>query len=518
MLTTRPPRARHDGGTGSGLSALGAGLGSSFTSGVCSGVDALLQRSRLGSEEHVLRMAGVPLLMAAVVAGGPGWTTYLVEPGDTLSAIARRHGTDVHSLARLNGVGRPDDLLAGSRLTVPVPSSNPSSEARRRAHASGLHPVDHAGAPQVTYRVRAGDTVSEIALRAGTTERALLSANGLRSSALIRAGQVLKLPGIPAPASTGASATRNDQAGTRPARRGATRPVVHVVRDGDTLSELAQRYAVPLADLVRANRLTSGSVILPGQKLLLPGAHPPSTTAPDANGTGQQRTPSTAAHVVRRGETVSVIARRYGVGVSEVLALNHLAPRAVIMPGRRLLVPATRPAQRPQQQAKPSRPGEVGSTFLGRTYPDSVVAAANQNLRALRQRPAPSTAQVQTMITQVARRYAVEPALALAVAHMESGFDQHQVSPANAIGIMQVIPSSGAWASELSGRRLDLLDAQDNITAGVVLLKTLTHSATDVNQAVAGYYQGLASVRRHGMFADTRRYVATVRTLTQRFQ
>jgi hypothetical protein len=66
-------------------------------------------------------------------------------------------------------------------------------------------------------------------------------------------------------------------------------------------------------------------------------------------------------------------------------------------------------------------------------------------------------------------------------------------------------------------RRLDLLDPADNITAGVVLLATLT-SRNDEQTALAGYYQGLSSVHRHGMFADTRRYVATVRTLKLRFR
>jgi soluble lytic murein transglycosylase-like protein len=103
------------------------------------------------------------------------------------------------------------------------------------------------------------------------------------------------------------------------------------------------------------------------------------------------------------------------------------------------------------------------------------------------------------------------------VASMESGFDQRQVSPANAIGVMQVLPSSGTWAGELIDRRLDLLDPADNIVAGVVLLATLS-AHHDEQTALAGYYQGLASVQRHGMFADTRRYVATVRTLKLRFR
>ena len=222
-----------------------------------------------------------------------------------------------------------------------------------------------------------------------------------------------------------------------------------------------------------------------------------------------------AVHVVRRGETVSTIARRYGAGVTAVLALNHLGDRSIIFPGRRLLIPAGRgtPARRS------GIPGEPGSTaVLGRSYPEAVVAAAAANRRALRQRRAPGLDQARALVSRTAARYGVDPALALAVAQVESGFDQRQVSPANAVGLMQVVPASGAWSSELVGHRLDLLDAEDNVTAGVILLASLISAAPDDSTALAGYYQGLSSVRKHGLFADTRRYVATVRTLTYRFR
>ena len=87
------------------------------------------------------------------------------------------------------------------------------------------------------------------------------------------------------------------------------------------------------------------------------------------------------------------------------------------------------------------------------------------------------------------------------------------VSPAYAIGAMQVIPSSGEWASALIGRELNLLDPQDNVTAGVVIMRALQRSASSGDDAIGGYYQGLASVRQHGMFEDTQRYVRNIRHL-----
>jgi soluble lytic murein transglycosylase-like protein len=121
------------------------------------------------------------------------------------------------------------------------------------------------------------------------------------------------------------------------------------------------------------------------------------------------------------------------------------------------------------------------------------------------------------LITRTARRYGLDPSLALGVAAEESGFDQRRVSSANAVGVMQVIPSSGRWAGALVGRPLDLLDAQDNIVAGVAILAALRATAPE-HVAVAAYYQGLSSVRARGLYPDTRRYVADVLTLRERYR
>lgn len=279
------------------------------------------------------------------------------------------------------------------------------------------------------YVVRPGDTVSHIALRTGTSVKAIVAANGLDAQARIRAGQVLTLPtASPAPA---------------PAAPAAAAPRTHAVVSGDTVSALARRYGTTVAAIVAANGLDSRAFIRVGQTLAVPGA----TTS------GTRSTASTA----------------------------------------------------------------VGNTFAGRTYPAHVVAAANENLAALRAVGVPSKDEMKALVAQTARDMGVDPALALAVAYQESGFNHASVSPANAIGTMQVIPSSGDWASDLVGRELNLLDPRDNVTAGVAILRQLVKVAPDLPTAIAGYYQGLAGVQRNGMYPDTRRYVANVQTLMSRF-
>src|SRR5690606_41543648 len=69
----------------------------------------------------------------------------------------------------------------------------------------------------------------------------------------------------------------------------------------------------------------------------------------------------------------------------------------------------------------------------------------------------------------------------------------------------------------LVGRRLNLLDPQDNVTAGVAILRQLVRTAPDLDTAIAGYYQGLAGVLRNGMYSDTRNYVAGIKSLMRQF-
>lgn len=268
-------------------------------------------------------------------------------------------------------------------------------------------------------------------------------------------------------------------------------PGVIRIRAGDSLWLLAARYGTTVAALKRLNHLP-GDTIYAGRTLLVPG-HGPARPARPAAGRTRYR--------VRAGDTVTRLAARYRVGVGATLAANHLDRRGMIRVGQLLVIPVR--VSRPAARHHPA----------DRWYPPGVVAVAARHRRLLAGRPAPSRLAVRLMIRGTARALGVDPALALAVAQQESGFHQDVVSPADAIGVMQVLPSTGRWVGrEVVGRRLDLLDAGDNVLAGVTLLAVLTHSAP-LRLAVAGYYQGLASVRRHGMLPDTRRYVANVLAL-----
>jgi LysM repeat protein len=339
------------------------------------------------------------------------------------------------------------------------------------------------------YVVRSGDTVSHIAARTGVTVARIAQANALANPSFIRAGQVLTIPtSTPVPAAVPA-----------PAPAAMTYTVVR----GDTLSAVATRFGTTVAALASTNGITDPSLIRIGQVLTVPGtvaAVPAATPAPAP-------APATSTYTVVSGDTLDAIARRFGTTVTALASANGIANPSLIRIGRTLSVPAPAAATT----------ALVGSTFAGRTYPAAVVGAANANKATLLAVGVPSKEQMRALVSSTATSMGVNPALALAVAFQESGFNHASVSPANAIGTMQVIPSSGDWASDLVGRDLNLLDPNDNVVAGVAILRTLVRTSPDLPTAIASYYQGASSVKRNGMYSDTKRYVANVQALMARF-
>jgi LysM repeat protein len=117
---------------------------------------------------------------AATGAAG-GTSSYTVQPGDTLGAIARRFGTTVTELVRINNITNPDALQVGQKLTVPGTGGGAAVN------------VPAAGQGK-SYTVQRGDTLLSIARRFGLTVKQLQAANNITNPDRIYPGQVLTIP------------------------------------------------------------------------------------------------------------------------------------------------------------------------------------------------------------------------------------------------------------------------------------------------------------------------------------
>lgn len=272
--------------------------------------------------------------------------------------------------------------------------------------------------------------------------------------------------------------------------------------------------------------LTALAVVLLGAPVVLASVEP---TGPRA-GTELRLASHQATHphrkikkyVVRRGDTPSGIAARYHAWTDELIAMNH---SSVLHVGDVIKIPVVVKRARACTKHKDHFTGFYGHSHDKHSTKDKHHAKpkkpkkhkhhAHQHAKSGWVHANAGHREVKRIVAKRARYHGVNPDLALAVAWMESGWQQKRVSSAGALGVMQVMPGTGAWMSQVVGRKLNLRNLHDNVTAGVVLLKLLRQEAGP-KHAVAGYYQGLAGVREHGMYRSTERYVANVMALKKR--
>jgi murein DD-endopeptidase MepM/ murein hydrolase activator NlpD len=141
----------------------------------------LLYRMLAFAALSTLALSFVPRHAIAAPLQGPP-ETYTVLAGDTLSTIAARFHTTVAAIQQLNGMGSSDAIQVGQKLLIPTGDA-PEPSASSGANTSN------------TYIVQPGDTLYRIALRHGTTVRALDQLNGISNPNLVAVGQGLAIPG-----------------------------------------------------------------------------------------------------------------------------------------------------------------------------------------------------------------------------------------------------------------------------------------------------------------------------------
>ncbi len=182
--------------------------------------------------------------------------------------------------------------------------------------ALSLPPPAHA--QQVVHTVRRGENLTRIAAYYGTSVQAIARANGLRNPNYIWAGQQLVIPG---------------GGGRDGGQRGGC-GCVHVVRRGETLSQIAWHYGTSVWAIAQQNGLRNPNYIWAGQRLCIPcgGYSPPPHGYPPPP-------PCGVTHVVRWGETLYSIARRYGTCVQAICQANGLWNANYIWAGQRLYIP-----------------------------------------------------------------------------------------------------------------------------------------------------------------------------------
>lgn len=259
----------------------------------------------------------------------------------TLSTLETYLGIDRRDLRRWNPFLRrvlsPTYLRIPKGLAIYVAQEQmhrAALQARWDAIPSRLKFTDQLD--PVTVRVRAGETLSHLARRLGTTTPALAEANGLRRPYRIRAGQRLRVP---------------YQLATHPHYR---------VRAGETLSTIAERVVASQTVLAKMNDLKPPYRLRAGQVLRVPAYDP------------QYR-----RYWVQPGETLSAIAKRAQLTVPEIAAMNGLKRPYIIRKGQFLRLPRSHPPPRRYRV----RHGDALSSIAERAGTTVIILAALNNLQ-----------------------------------------------------------------------------------------------------------------------------------------
>jgi hypothetical protein len=184
-------------------------------------------------------------------------------------------------------------------------------------------------------------------------------------------------------------------------------------------------------------------------------------------------------HRVRSGETLAALAARYRTSVGAIARLNGIRNPNLVRIGALLRLPP------------PS----------ARTMATAATPAAS----------------VRASLDRWAAHYGVDGELVRALAWMESGYQTHLTSSAGAWGVMQLIPSTWEFGEQvLIGKKL-ARTPENNVRIGVAYLKHLLKQfGGDERKALAGWYQGAAAVKKHGIYKVSKQFVANVLALRSR--
>lgn len=205
----------------------------------------------------------------------------------------------------INGYVDRDNFTAGIFL----------SEAGEIPDQGNSGSENASGGETIRYTIKRGDTLSQIANRYGTTVAELAGINQIADPNLIYPGQIITIP-------TDSSILGNE---TR-----CTGKIIYTVKRGDTLWGIANRYGITVSQLVSINQISNPNLIYPGEQIRIT-----SLSSPNCNQNQTISPPITGiTYVVRRGDTLWSIARRYGVTVRYLVEKNNVQNPNLIYPGQ----------------------------------------------------------------------------------------------------------------------------------------------------------------------------------------
>lgn len=223
-------------------------------------------RIPVGQTELAIQAASQSVAESVEFVADVDTQQYKIRRGDNLASIARRYRTTVAYLRDLNDLSRKTRLKVGTRIYVPDRRAL-SERKDRTAKTKSLPPIVVAGSEIAKgttkyYVVQSGDNLSTIAKKYKTTVTELARINKIGRGKTLRVGMKLRLPEDDSKESASTSKNSSRYSKAR----------VHVVRHGESLTQIANKYGVHLTALKKKNKIRNPSSVMAGVRLIIPAA------------------------------------------------------------------------------------------------------------------------------------------------------------------------------------------------------------------------------------------------------
>ena len=295
---------------------------------------------------------------------------YVVKRGEYLKLIADRYALSNQELADLtSGLTSGSHLMVGQKINVPLQEVDTKLDSKQEEKSSPVKvdaPVVEPSYKTESYRIQRGDTLSSIAAQSKISLTELAQLNKLSNSSGLQVGQTIKIPA------------------------GSTVPESYTVQSGDSLSAISAKYNLGMDYIANINGINRNTGLRVGQRLKLSGEEPVASkveakiekVSAEKQSTEKQNTEKqTDTHVVKSGETLSSIAKKYHLQLDYLASLNGLSRTSTVRVGQRLKIegdlpkPETKVEAAIPKAAKPSRNTEAYTVKPG----ESLNAIANRS-------------------------------------------------------------------------------------------------------------------------------------------
>lgn len=239
--------------------------------------------------------------------------THTVKSGDSLWSIAQKYNTTVSNLKSINSLS--------SDVIIPKQKINTSKSSKPNSTTSKSNSNSNNSSSKSNYTVKAGDTLSGIAAKNKISLSNLMKWNNLDTTLIFPGNVLVVSKNGTSSSSSSTSGKTGSSSSSNSSSSGSTS--TYTVKSGDTLSHIASRNGVSVANLKKWNSLSS-DLIRVGQKLSIKGGSSSGSSASSGSSSNAGSASSTKVYTVKSGDSLSRIASQNGVTVANLKSWNNL--------------------------------------------------------------------------------------------------------------------------------------------------------------------------------------------------